>query len=89
VRDEFFDPDCPRLDTFDADTALPGEDDENPVSGLWREDERGDEWWRVLARPGSVARAERLAGRATEAVAPGQPSAAPSAPAEPARKKAA
>jgi hypothetical protein len=60
VRDDLnFDPDFPRTDTFDSDTALPGEEDENPVSGANREAERGDEWWRVLARPGAVARAER------------------------------
>jgi hypothetical protein len=59
-RDDLnFDPEFPRTDTTDSDTALPGEEDENPVSGANREAERGDEWWRVLARPGAVARAER------------------------------
>jgi hypothetical protein len=90
VRDDLnFDPEFPRTDTTDSDTALPGEEDENPVSGANREAERGDEWWNVLARPGAVARAEWLVGRArtswegTPETAPGVP------PAEPARKKAA
>jgi hypothetical protein len=46
VRDDLnFDPEFPRTDTTDSDTALPGEEDENPVSGANREAERGDEWW--------------------------------------------
>jgi hypothetical protein len=84
VRDDLnFDPEFPRTDTTDSDTAVPGEDDENPMSGLWREDERGNEWWNVLGRPGAVARAERLVGRArtslagTTETAPGVPPAEP------------